>query len=204
MPFMPITGGERAMTRDATKEYVREDVKAGYVHCVPTVSMGYNVVAWNMGRFPCMKPDDMKMLLEWCRDEILPLYKDEQESWKRKLVMLSTWNEYGEGTYLMPAGIHGFGYLDAVRSVFCKDVPHADTAPNREQLKRLDVMHRWNGKSFFRLKRSQCRKPARSTGSSRSKPKRTSTNGSSTVFPRWKSKTESLSVIRTNRTRTWF
>ncbi len=143
--------GRKGYDPDATKEYVREDVKAGYVHCVPTVSMGYNVVAWNMGRFPCMKPDDMKMLLEWCRDEILPLYKDEKESWKRKLVMLSTWNEYGEGTYLMPAGIHGFGYLDAVRSAFCKDVPHADTAPNKEQLKRLDVMHPMDRKILLPL-----------------------------------------------------
>ena len=136
---------------DRTKDFILKDAEAGYVHAVPTVSMGYNVVAWNKGRSPCMKPEDMKMLLEWCRDEILPRYKDEEEAWKRKLIMLSTWNEYGEGTYMMPAEIHGFGYLDAVRSVFTKDPPHTDTVPGEEQIKRINVMHPIGRKTILPL-----------------------------------------------------
>ena len=35
--------------------------------------------------------------------------------------MISTWNEYGEGTYIMPSkGNGGFGYLDALREVYTR------------------------------------------------------------------------------------
>ena len=52
------------------------------------------------------------------------------DDWTKKFVAFSTWNEYGEGTYIMPSGGNGFGYLDAVRSVFMEDVPHTDVVPS--------------------------------------------------------------------------
>ncbi len=116
------------------------NIASGYVHSVPTVSVGYNLVAWSGKRTPMMTPKDMEKALTWCKDDILPKY--DKNSWKSKLVMLSTWNEYGEGTYIMPAGeLNGFGYLDAVRSVFRKDVPHVDVIPTEEQLDRIDILH---------------------------------------------------------------
>lgn len=70
---------------------------------------------------------------------MLPKYP--KDSWQSKLVMLSNWNEYGEGTYICPSGLNGFGYLDSVRSVFCKDIPHSDVAPSEHQKKRINIMH---------------------------------------------------------------
>ena len=55
--------------------------------------------------------------------------------------MLSTWNEYGEGTYMAPSSLYGFGYLDAVRKVFCEDMPHTDIAPTEEQQESFCILH---------------------------------------------------------------
>lgn len=122
-----------------TKKQVMENIRAGYTHYVPTVSTGYNIAPWTGFRFPNMTPSDMKATLTWCRETCLPMF--EEGTWKRKLVMLSTWNEYGEGTFICPAGLNGFGYLDAVRSVFCEDLPHKDVIPDAHQLARINILH---------------------------------------------------------------
>ena len=118
-----------------TKGRILSNMKEGSVHTVPTVSMGYNHTGWTGVRTPVLEPDDMVTLLEWVKNDILTQY--DKNSWKSKLVMLSTWNEYGEGTYMMPAGVHGFGYLDALRKVFYEDTPHVDVVPNENQKARI-------------------------------------------------------------------
>ncbi len=131
--------GTQGYDLEYTKKRILDNIALGNVHVVPTASTGFNHVAWSGERFPNISVDDMKSLLTWARDEILPTY--EKDSWKSKLVMLSNWNEYGEGTYISPSGLNGFGYMDAVRSVFLKDIPHTDIAPNEEQKKRIDILH---------------------------------------------------------------
>lgn len=37
-----------------------------------------------------------------------------------KLITINAWNEWVEGSYLLPDKVNGFGYLDAVKNVFCK------------------------------------------------------------------------------------
>lgn len=65
-----------------------------------------------------MSVDDFKTAHTWIRDEYLPTYAA-KGTWQEKLSMISTWNEYGEGTYIMPSkGNGGFGYLDALREVY--------------------------------------------------------------------------------------
>ena len=131
--------GHNGYDVDFTKKRILGNIEEGSVYTVPTVSMGYNLMGWSGIRTPVLEPDDMVTLLEWAKDDIIS--KQDKNSWKSKLVMLSTWNEYGEGTYMMPAGVHGFGYLDALRKVFCEDVPHADIVPSDDQLDRLCILH---------------------------------------------------------------
>ena len=123
-----------------TKNRNISNIREGSVHQVPCVSMGYNDVAWAGKRYPVLEPRDMVTMLKWCKEELLDKHPD-RNSWKSKLMMLSTWNEYGEGTYMMPAGVHGFGYLDALREVFCEDVPHVDIIPNQDQLDRVNLLY---------------------------------------------------------------
>jgi len=46
-------------------------------------------------------------------------------------ILIEAWNEWGEGSYIEPQKEFGFGYLDAVRSVFAADAvsEHQDFAP---------------------------------------------------------------------------
>ena len=130
--------GSEGYDVEYTKSRINANLERGNVHTVPTVSTGYNIVGWTGFRFPTMKPDDMVTALTWCRDEVLPTF---EKGWKQKLVMLSTWNEYGEGTYIMPDHLNGFGYLDAVRKVFMQDITHTDAVPNEEQKSRICHLH---------------------------------------------------------------
>ena len=85
----------------------------------------------------------MEQVLTWIRDSALDKYDitGNGDEWKKKFVMLSTWNEYGEGTYMMPAGLNGFGYLDTVRKVFTKEPNHTDERPDTLQMSRLGHMY---------------------------------------------------------------
>ena len=46
-----------------------------------------------------------------------------------QVLVLDNWNEFGEGHYLEPVSAFGFGFVDAVRRLFCKPGPHTDIAP---------------------------------------------------------------------------
>lgn len=116
-----------------------QELEGKHVAAVPTASVGFNKIGWGTRRTGLISNEEYKETLEWCRDEILPRF--DKNSWQSKLVMLSTWNEYGEGTYIMPSGGNGFGYLDAVRSVFTEDVPHTDVVPNENQKSRINILH---------------------------------------------------------------
>ncbi|MBO4950583.1 MAG: glycoside hydrolase family 99-like domain-containing protein [Clostridia bacterium] len=131
--------GHKGYDVEFTKSRVLSNMNEGSCHTVPTVSSGYNLLGWTGKRSPVLEPDDMVELLEWAKDDIVSRY--DKNSWKSKLIMLSTWNEYGEGTYMCPAGVHGFGYLDALRTVFREDVPHVDVIPNQDQLDRINILH---------------------------------------------------------------
>ncbi|MBQ8759592.1 MAG: S-layer homology domain-containing protein, partial [Clostridia bacterium] len=114
----------------------------GAVYTVPTVSVGFNSVAWHGKRFPMMTYEDYRTTHEWVRDRYLDAYP--KEEWQENFVMLSTWNEYGEGTYIMPtAGENGFGYIDVVREVYTKEKADSsiNTVPSEEQRRRINRLY---------------------------------------------------------------
>ncbi len=115
----------------------------GIIHNVPTLSTGFNNIAWAYTRQPNMTVENMEQTLLWIRDSALDKFEvtGEGDSWKQKFIMLSTWNEYGEGTFMMPAGLNGFGYLDTVRKVFTKGGEHEDVRPDNIQMGRLGHLY---------------------------------------------------------------
>ena len=112
----------------------------GKTWTVPTLSTGFNSLPWHGKRYGNMTPDDFEKGLMYMRDEYFEKYPI-KEDWQDKLYMLSTWNEYGEGTYIMPCEeLYGFGYLEAVRNVFtdADNTSHQDLIPTDAQLARIN------------------------------------------------------------------
>lgn len=119
---------------------------ATIMHNVPTVSTGFNNIAWAYTRHGQLSTENMEQVFTWIRDTALDKFDvtGEDDAWKKKFVMLSTWNEYGEGTFMMPAGLNGFGYLDTIRKVFTKDGEHTDDRPDNLQMARLGHLYPLN------------------------------------------------------------
>ncbi len=130
--------GKKGYDLEYTKKFNLDCQRDYNVHTVPTVSSGYNFAPWRYERSPIMEKDDMVKALEWVKDEYLTQFSE--GSWQSKFVMLSTWNEYGEGTFMCPSEGKGFDYLDALREVFTENTPHVDVKPTQDQLDRIDIL----------------------------------------------------------------
>jgi hypothetical protein len=93
---------------------------------VVTVTQGWS--GWrDEGSIWKLPPDQYKELLEKTKALLRTFPASELGS---KMLLLDNWNEWSEGHYLAPHREYGFGYLDAVREVFC-DAPkeHRDLLP---------------------------------------------------------------------------
>lgn len=132
-------GTDYTLERDKAKNLEKQEKVDAYA--VPTISVGFNHVGWAQERFPMMSVSDFKAANEWVRDTYLPTYANKSKPgvdgdghWQENFAMISTWNEYGEGTYIMPSdGLHGFEYLDALREVYSGGDAHTDVKPTAEQ-----------------------------------------------------------------------
>ncbi len=138
----PYSWGKNGCDADFTLASIKRQLDYDYVHFVPTASTGFNNVAWAGTRSPNITPGDFERLNEGIRDDILPTL-EQKPAWMRRFVMLSNWNEYGEGTYIMPTkALHGFGYLDAVRKVYTDErQEHKDVVPSENVLDRLSYLY---------------------------------------------------------------
>jgi hypothetical protein len=56
-------------------------------------------------------------------------------------VLLPNWNEFGEGHFIMPSALAGFGYVDALREVFATGGAHEDPVPSDTQKRRFTVLY---------------------------------------------------------------
>ena len=123
-------------------ERLQADCEALGLYYVPTVSTGFNCVGWMNLRTPLITTEEFALANKWVRDEYLTSV--ETPKWAEKLVWLSTWNEYGEGTYIMPAeGLNGFGYLDVIREVYTSEKADSslNVIPTEAQLERINRLY---------------------------------------------------------------
>lgn len=88
------------------------------LHNIPVVSVGFNDVARNKVRSPIITAQGFGQVCNSIKS-ILSRYNT--GTWKDNTVMLSTWNEYSEGTYISPTNSNGFDYLEEVRKAFTND-----------------------------------------------------------------------------------
>ncbi len=89
----------------------------GYAYHVPTVSVGFNEVPWANKRYPMISKAEYDYTHNWVVSEFLSKYPSEK--WHENFVWISTWNEYGEGTYVMPTlNDKKFDYLNVLRKYY--------------------------------------------------------------------------------------
>jgi len=112
------------------------------VYYIPSPSIGQNSPAWYGRRFPIFDYDEWKDCIKWMLDEYIPEYST--EDWQKNLIMLGTWNEFGEGTSMNPSeNIGGFKYLDVIREL-CTDEGADDAVnivPTEKQQLRIGRMY---------------------------------------------------------------
>lgn len=123
------------------KNLINAENNSAGLHFIPTISTGFSSTGWHKVRFPNASAEDFEKSVRFSCDEILDkLDVKKGEEWKKKMLVLSNWNEYGEGTYIMPSEGTGFGYLDGLKNVIAPG-EHEDVIPNDEQRSRFCILH---------------------------------------------------------------
>jgi hypothetical protein len=130
-----------------------EDSFSQGMDTLATISMGWDAIPWSDaiprsfngvafsggsgtgGRV--LSASEYQDMATWVRDHWMPSRAATQLS--RRLVMLDNWNEYGEGHFILPTGVAGFGYLDALRTVFGTGAA-SHAAPNAAQRARTQKL----------------------------------------------------------------
>ncbi len=134
--------GHQSYSFDYVKSRIESQMRQDKLHVVPTACAGYNDVAWREFRSPFTSQEEFGQMLTWMRDDVISKYENDSETWKKKFVMLATWNEYGEGTIMCPSNINGFGYLNEVRKAFTVEGDDFESdRPTGEALDRLGYLY---------------------------------------------------------------
>ncbi len=118
---------------------------------VPTVAVGFNdMYLYDGKRYSNITPEDYKKVFDGVKSSILS--DVEAGEWNKNLVILSNWNEFGEGHYIMPAQLCGFDYLDVIRQAFVGDGAHSDVIPSQKQKARFNSLYNQNMSRLRRLR----------------------------------------------------
>jgi len=112
---------------------------ASDIDVLATISHGRNDLAWNDRWGEYATPETFQAVLEWVRDDFMPTAPSGALS--RRIALLDNWNEFGEGHFLLPSELAGFGYLEAVRAVFGERSGPVNTAPTPGQRDRITVLY---------------------------------------------------------------
>ncbi len=113
----------------------------GISHHIPTVSIGFNDVGRNETRDPIITAEDHLKVCQYIKDA---LSEFDTDTWKDNTLFISTWNEYSEGTYVLPTESNGFSYLENIRKTFTADTSDhtaLDVRPTQNQLDRIGHLY---------------------------------------------------------------
>ena len=116
----------------------RDSAKSIGLPIIPSISVGWDRIAWGLRDEKQLSVNDYKNLANWTKEEFMPSLP--VNSIGKNIVLLANWNEFGEGHYIMPSTLAGFGYLDALREVFTIDTDHLDIVPTKKQKNRFTVL----------------------------------------------------------------
>ncbi len=140
--YAAYSWGQPGYSAEVNIERITSNAQNGYAHHIPTVSVGFNNVAWAGTRYPLITKEDYDLVHNWVVSEHLPKYSTEK--WHENFVWISTWNEYGEGTYVMPTTEgNKFAYLDVLRKYYTDEGEDesVNVVPDEEQKYRINHLY---------------------------------------------------------------
>ena len=112
-----------------------------------TVCTGFNSKPWGKDyeniNYGILTPDDFGKMCTWIRDSFSSNVKVSGLS--KTPIMIDTWNEFGEGTFISPSNSYGFAYLDKIRDVFTTGGTHSDAAPSLTEKDRFNNLYPYLG-----------------------------------------------------------
>jgi len=124
LPFDSITHYQYCHFTDVGRDYTvaMEDVKKTWKNIsekfdatyFPHVSIGWD----NNPRFTPLRPNILTNNTPDVFEKALADAKAFAESHGVNMVTINSWNEWTEGSYLLPDDLYGYGYLEAVKKVF--------------------------------------------------------------------------------------
>ncbi|MHB8974377.1 MAG: glycoside hydrolase family 99-like domain-containing protein [Pirellulaceae bacterium] len=136
------TWGTGDVRRQRQENVAQRDAAAAVgFRMLSSISVGWQTSPWDGTQDPgngWASVSDYRALAQWAKDEFMPTLP--QDSLGRRVLMLANWNEFGEGHFLMPSNLAGFGYVDALRDVFTRGGPHSDPVPGEPQKRRFTAL----------------------------------------------------------------
>ena len=117
--FTDVNRDYLEILKDVEKEWQKIDAKEYTVPYFPHVSVGWdNNPRFKENIFYETKnntPENVKKAFQMAKD-----YIDSHPD-IHPLITVNSWNEWTETSYLEPDNLYGYGYLEAIKEVFCKD-----------------------------------------------------------------------------------
>ena len=136
------TWGTGDVARQRQNNLAQRDAAAGAnFNMLPSVSVGWQTSPWDGTQEVngWASVPDYGALARWARDDFMPSLP--AGSLGQKMLLLPNWNEFGEGHFIMPSNLAGFGYVDALREVFTAGGPHEDRIPTAGQKRRFTILY---------------------------------------------------------------
>ncbi len=109
------------------------------VDVVPTISMGQDQQPWNLTPGAWASVSDFEANATWVRDDFMPALPS--TSLGREMVLVDNWNEFGEGHFVFPSALAGFGYVNAIANVFGAAAPGTNVTPTTTQVERAGLLY---------------------------------------------------------------
>lgn len=124
-----------------------EECKSAGIDFWPIATPMRNDIAWRIYSGYTHSGEEFSEHLAWIKNNIT----DKQSpSVSKKVVNMTTWDEYGEGHIIAPTVGLGFEYLDAIRENYVKaGEEHNEEYPTEEQKKRVDMLYVQDRKTTF-------------------------------------------------------
>lgn len=111
---------------DVNRDYMEilEDMKKEWKNVIDTYQIPYSPhvsIGWdNNPRFKSFRPEIVKNNTpENFEKALMEVKKFTEKYCKNSLITINSWNEWTETSYLEPDDVNGYGYLEAIRRVFC-------------------------------------------------------------------------------------